>query len=103
MKNDIQSGTQAARKHYPSDITREDFAKVAPLLEQARKQTKPRKLDLYDIFCGVLYVIKNDVSWRKLPNDYPRWETCYAYFRKWKEVPKGHKESTLDKALSELA
>jgi hypothetical protein len=33
---------------YPSDITREQFEAVRPLLESARKKTKPREHDLYD-------------------------------------------------------
>jgi hypothetical protein len=40
---------------YPSDIKREEFEIVRPLLENARKTTKPRTIDLYDIFCAVLY------------------------------------------------
>ena len=41
------------RKIYPSDITREQFSKLEPLLESARKKTKPRSVDLYDVFCAV--------------------------------------------------
>ncbi|NBX51356.1 IS5/IS1182 family transposase, partial [bacterium] len=32
------------------------FAKILPDLEAARKKTRPRTIELYDIFCGVLYV-----------------------------------------------
>ena len=42
----------ALRKKYPSDITREQFERIRPLLEQARKRTKPRTVDLYEVFCG---------------------------------------------------
>jgi hypothetical protein len=42
------------RKIYPSDITRKQFQKIRPLLRRARKKTKPRTIDLYDAFCGVL-------------------------------------------------
>ena len=44
---------------YPSDITREQFAQILPLLESARRRTKPRTVDLYDVFCGVLYLLKS--------------------------------------------
>ena len=36
------------RNSYPSDITREQFSKIEPLLLSARKITAPRKIDLYD-------------------------------------------------------
>lgn len=47
------------RKTYPSDVSRKQFEKIRPMLESARKQTKPRELDLYDVFCAVLYLLKS--------------------------------------------
>ena len=47
------------RHQYPSDITPEQFARIRPPLETARKKTKPRHVDLYDVFCGVLYVLRS--------------------------------------------
>ena len=35
---------------YPSDISREQFARILPTLESARRRTKPRIVDLYDVF-----------------------------------------------------
>ncbi|MDR2608999.1 MAG: IS5/IS1182 family transposase, partial [Rickettsiales bacterium] len=40
------------RKSYPSDVSREQFEKIRPILESSKQKTKPRKLDLYDVFCG---------------------------------------------------
>lgn len=36
------------KKKYPSDISREQFEQIRPLLESMRKKTKPRMVDLYD-------------------------------------------------------
>jgi transposase len=60
------------RHQYPSDITREQFAGIRPLLETARKKTKPRHVDLYDVFCGVLDVLRSGCQWRMLPADFPK-------------------------------
>ena len=49
---------------YPSDISREQFARILPTLESARRRTKPRTVDLYDVFCGVLYLLKSGCQWR---------------------------------------
>ncbi|MDD7805178.1 MAG: IS5/IS1182 family transposase, partial [Endozoicomonas sp. (ex Botrylloides leachii)] len=45
------------RQQYPSDITREQFEPILPILESARKKTKPRTIDLYEVFCAVLYLL----------------------------------------------
>jgi len=74
------------RKIYPSDITREQFETVRPQLEKIRKRTKPRSVDLYEVFCAVLYVLRTGCQWRALPGDFPKWQTCHSYFSKWKEV-----------------
>jgi len=42
-------------RNYPSNISREEFEKIREDLERARKKTKPRKVDLYEVFCAVLY------------------------------------------------
>jgi len=76
------------RKKYPSDISRDQFNKIKLILESARKKTKPRKIDLYDVFCAVLYVLKSGCQWRMLPSDYPKWNNVYAYFKIWSEKDK---------------
>lgn len=86
------------RKNYPSDISRVQFEAIRPLLESARKRTRPREVDLYDVFCAVLYVLTSACQWRMLPSDYPKWETVYAYFAKWVE-PRDGSPSLLEQAL----
>ena len=84
---------------YPSDISRKQFARILPVLESARRRTKPRTVDLYDVFCGVLYLLKSGCQWRMLPADFPNWRTCYQYFRQWSEQPGPAKESILERVL----
>ena len=38
-----------------------------PTLENFRRRTKPGALDLYDIYCGILYVTKKGCQWSALP------------------------------------
>jgi transposase len=87
------------RKHYPSDISREQFEQIRPLLEGARKKTCPRRQDLYDIFCGILYLLKNAATWRALPGDFPSPSTVRYYFDQWSQVPEGATHSLLEQAL----
>lgn len=70
---------------YPSDISREQFQIIREDLENARKKTHPRKVDLYDVFCAILYVLKSGCQWRMLPSDFPKMPTVYWYYRIWTE------------------
>jgi transposase len=71
---------------YPSDVSREAFEEIRALLESARKRTKPRRVDLYEVWCGVLYLLKSGCQWRVLPKDFPKWRTVHSYFAQWSEV-----------------
>ena len=90
-------------KKYPSDITREEFEPIRELLESARKRTKPRTVDLWEIFNGVLYVLKEGCRWRSLPREYQKWMTVYDYFCKWKEVSLQTNKSILEQALKKIS
>jgi len=86
---------------YPSNITRERFELIREDLEAARKKTKPRKLDLYEVFCGALYVLKSACQWRMLPKDFPKWRSVHAYFTIWSEQKEG-KPSILEGVLKKI-
>ena len=89
---------QMNRKTYASDISREKFAEIEPLLRSVRRRTKPTTVDLYEVFCAVLYVLRTGCQWRFLPSEWPKWQTVYAYFAKWSE-PDQHGVSVLEQAL----
>ena len=89
------------RRSYPSDVTREQFEVIRYILTSTSKVTHPMDYDVYDIFCAVLYILREGCRWRSLPHDYPKWQDVYYHFRKWKQKRAGG-NSTLDEALSEL-
>ncbi len=86
---------------YPSDISREEYKQIREDLEGAKKTTRPRKYDLYDVFCAVLYVIQGGIQWRMLPSDYPKWQSVYYHFCVWSEKDETG-VSILDKVLQKL-
>ena len=90
------------RISYPSDISQEQFETILPLLESARKKTKPRTVELYEIFCGILYILKGGCQWRMLPKDFPPWQTVYSYFKIWKQKPDNTSDSLLETILTQL-
>lgn len=76
------------RKPYASDVSREKFKEIQPLLQSVRKRTKPTTVDLYEVFCAVLYLLRTGCQWRMLPRDFPPWGTVYSYFAKWSKPDK---------------
>ena len=93
-------------KTYPSNLTREQFEKIRPLLESARKKTHPRTLDLYDVCNAVLYVLKTGCQWSALPHDFPKYKTAHSYFMKWSEekrIQRKKQLSVLEQILKKIS
>ena len=89
------------RKEYPSDITREQFELIREDFEESKKKTHPRKYDLYDLFCAILYLLKEGCTWRALPHDYPNWQNVRYHYDIWAK-PNDDGVSLLDKVLRKL-
>lgn len=87
------------RKHYPSDISREQFEQIRPMLEGLRHKTRPSRVDLYDVFCAILYLLKNAAVWRALPSDFPSVSTVRYYFDLWSGEQADDEPSLLAQAL----
>ena len=92
-----------SRNKYPSDLSRKQFEYIRNDLENVKKRTKPRVVDLYEVFCGVLYVLKSGCQWRMLPSDFPKWRTVYEYYRKWSDIKKEDETSTLEQVLKKIS
>ncbi len=90
------------QKVYGSDVSRDQFERIRPLLEGVRKRTKPRTVDLHEVFCGLLYVLKSGCQWRMLPEGFPKWRTVHSYFQKWSE-PGPDGISVLERALKKIS
>jgi transposase len=88
--------------NYPSDITREQFEVIRVDLESAKKATKPRNIDLYDIFCAMLYMIKSGCQWRMLPTDFPKWNIVRYYYDVWSRE-REDKTSLLSQVLKKIS
>ena len=84
------------REAYPSDLTDEQWALLAPLLPDAKPGGRPRSVDLREVVNGLLYVLRTGCPWRHLPHDLPPWGTVWAYFRRWRD------DGTLDRLHDEL-
>jgi transposase len=89
------------RAEFASDVPRDQFEQVRPMLEAARRRTRPRKHDLYDVFCAVMYFISSGAPWRSLPPDFPPWRTVHEYFTQW-TTARGGQATLLEQVLQVL-
>lgn len=71
------------RKAYPSDVTDEEWAFVAPYLILMREDAPQRTYDLREVFNGVRYVVRTGCPWRSMPHDLPPWEMVYQQSQRW--------------------
>lgn len=87
--------------NYPSDITREQYEIIREELEHTKCKTKPREIDLYSVFCALLYLLKGGIQWRMMPSDYPDHEIVRYYYRKWTR-PKADGRTVFSQVLKKI-
>jgi putative transposase len=63
---------------YPTDLTDSHRAKIEKLFGNRKRKHSPR-----EIINALFYITKGGIQWRMLPNEYPKWQLAYYYFRKW--------------------
>jgi len=71
------------RKSYPSDISDEEWAFVAPYLTLMKEDAPQREHSLRVVFNGLRYVIKTGATWRMMPHDLPPWGKIYQQTQRW--------------------
>lgn len=68
---------------YPSDVSDDEWAFVAPYLALVAETAPQRKHDLRRSFDALRYVIRSGCPWRYLPNDFPPWAAVYQQAQRW--------------------
>lgn len=71
------------RKPYPSDVTDDEWAFVAPYLTLMKEDAPQREHDLRAVFNGLRWIIRTGAQWRMMPNDLPPWHTVYQQAQRW--------------------
>ena len=71
------------RTTYPSDVSDEEWAFVAPYLTLMRTDAPQREHDLREVFNGLRWVLRTGSQWRMMPHDLPPWYTVYQQSQRW--------------------
>ena len=72
-----------SRKPYPSDVSDEEWALVAPYLTLLPEEAGQREHPLREVFNGLRYLVRYGVAWRAMPNDLPPWHAVYDQAQRW--------------------
>lgn len=71
------------RKAYPSDVSDEEWALVAPYLTLLREDAEQREHSLREVFNGVRWIVRTGSQWRMMPHDLPPWAAVYQQAQRW--------------------
>ncbi|MEP7286218.1 MAG: transposase [Chloroflexota bacterium] len=57
------------RKNYPSDVSDDEWAFVAPYLTLMKEDAPQRDYALREVFNGLRYMVRSGGGWRLMPHD----------------------------------
>jgi len=71
------------RKAYPSDVSDDEGALVAPYLTLLPEDAGQRRYPLREVFNALQWLVRAGAPWRLMPNDLPPWEMVYQQTQRW--------------------
>src|SRR4051794_39421256 len=71
------------REPYPSDVSDEEWAFVAPYLTLMSQDAPQRVHELRAVFNGLRWLVRTAAPWRLIPPDLPPWQIVYEQTRRW--------------------
>jgi transposase len=71
------------RKPYPTDVSDEEWAFVAPYLSLMTEEAPQRRYALREVFNALRWIVHTGAPWRYLPGDLPPWPAVYQQTRRW--------------------
>src|SRR4051794_7858245 len=69
---------------FPSDLTDPEWARLGPLIPDAKPGGRPRKTDMRSAMNAIFYLLRTGCPWRYLPRDgFPPRSTVVVLPRRW--------------------
>jgi transposase len=68
-------------KRYPSDLTDEEWERIAPLMPAPGRTGRPREVEFREAINAIRYLVRSGYGWRMLPIHFGHWQTVYSWFR----------------------
>jgi transposase len=71
------------RKAYPSAISDEEWAFVAPYMTLMTEDAPQREHSMREVLNGLRWIVRAGAAWRMMPHDLPPWHTVYQQSQRW--------------------
>lgn len=71
------------RNPYPSDVSDEEWAFVAPYLTLLPADAAQRHHELREVYNGLRWIVRTGATWRMMPHDLPAWYIVYQQTQRW--------------------
>ncbi len=72
-----------SRTPYPTDVSDDEWAFVAPYLTLLPEDAGQRTYSLREVFNGLRWIARAGAPWRLMPNDLPPWWVVYQQTQRW--------------------
>ena len=72
-----------SRTPYPTDVSDDEWAFVAPYLTLLPEDAGQRTYSLREVFNGLRWIARAGAPWRMMPNDLPPWWVVYQQTQRW--------------------
>jgi transposase len=72
-----------SRTPYPSDVTDEEWAFIAPYLTLMTVAAPQRRHDRREVFNALRWLVRTGSQWRSLPHDFPPWAAVSQQAQRW--------------------
>lgn len=72
-----------SKLRYPSDLTDDEWALVAPLIPPAKRGGNKRTVDVREVVNGLMYILSTGCQWAAIPKDLPARSTLHDYLSLW--------------------
>ena len=71
------------RNPYPSDVSDDEWAFVAPYLLLLPENAGQRQYSLREVYNGLRWIVRTGATWRMMPHDLPPWYIVYQQTQRW--------------------
>ena len=74
-----------SRQPYPSDLSDAQWERIEPHVPKPKSGGRSASVERREIVNAIFYLVREGITWRAMPHDFPDYRTVYHYFRIWRD------------------